>query len=62
MAISGYSGSANSSTEKFNGTAWSAGGTLALGRYYVDGCGTAPNALCIGGINGSSRSEVEKYA
>jgi hypothetical protein len=52
--ISAYTYTANvcACTEKYNGTAWSSGGSLITGRTYHGGSGISTAALIIGGSSG----------
>ena len=46
-------------TEKYNGTAWSSGGSLMTARYRLGGNGTgSTDTFSFGGTNGTTITEV----
>jgi hypothetical protein len=48
-------------TEEYNGTAWSSGGNLATARRYLAGAGTLSAGLCTGGVAGTYSNVTEEY-
>jgi hypothetical protein len=57
----GYSNVTVSCTEEYNGTSWSAGGALAIGRYYLAGAGSQNAGLVAGGLTSAGVSCTEEY-
>jgi hypothetical protein len=58
----GYQHPSNNTTnsQEYNGTNWSAGGTLSTGRQYSNGCGLLTAGLIVGG-NSSYSATTEEY-
>jgi hypothetical protein len=52
-------GYGDTSTEEYNGTSWSSGGTLSTGRYAMGGAGNSSNAICMGGYTYDEETEEE---
>jgi hypothetical protein len=48
-------------SEGYNGTLWTAGGGVPVGRSYLAGTGSAETALSCGGTTGSVSKKSEKY-
>jgi hypothetical protein len=62
LCFGGWSGSADlSSSEEYDGTAWSAGGALGAIKEGVYGCGLQSAGLCFGGWAGSYKKTTEEY-
>lgn len=58
----GTNGSAQTTTDEYDGSAWSAGGGLATGRFDTTGAGTQAAGLAVGGwAGGSYYSSSEEY-
>jgi hypothetical protein len=57
LAAGGYGGGNNSVTEEYNGTSWSAGGSLINARRNSAGAGTHSAGLAFGGNNALSCTE-----
>jgi len=53
----GYGAPALSTSEEYNGTSWSAGGSMSSALFYVVGWGTQTSAVRAGGNGASSTSE-----
>ena len=53
-----------STTYKWNGAAWATAAALSAIKYYVSGCGSTTDALCIGGYTGATPglATTEKWA
>ena len=63
MSVGGTTGSSDylATTEEYNGTAWTGGGTLNLGRSDMGGAGIQTAALVFGGYTGSNTGATELY-
>ena len=59
---SNQAGTLDAETELWNGTSWSETTDLSTARYYMDGAGaTNTNAICAGGLAGSSQAVTEEW-
>ena len=62
MAFGGFSTAATTVTEEYDGTSWTAGGSLNTARYALAGAGTQTLGLAFGGYTGTAYSNsTEEY-
>jgi hypothetical protein len=56
-----YDTPATGATEEYDGTSWTAGGSLNTARIYLAGCGTQTAALAFGGQIPTVTGATEEY-
>jgi hypothetical protein len=61
LAFGGKTTVALTSTEEYDGSAWTAGGNLGTARYVLSGAGTQTAGLAFGGLTTTAVANTEEY-
>jgi hypothetical protein len=62
LAFGGQTPPNTGATEEYDGTSWATNpGSMNTARGYLEGCGTQPAGLAIGGNDGTNLNVTEEY-